>query len=403
MWNGNNENLWGYFDWARGGKTWLEWTRGRTWGSGFYFGLLPRLVDELDPSRPYTPGSPFSGSLDLHPSSDSYGTTHIWDVWNVLDYVNYRTYIPRFASEFGFQGPPTFATLSESVPEGERDADSPAMLHHQKAGDGNGKLARGLERHFALPESFDDWHFLMQLNQARAVQLGVEWFRAHTGRCMGTLYWQLNDCWPVTSWAAVDGYGRKKLLWYATRRFYADRLLSVQPHGDALFVHLINDTDNFWEMSVMVRRRAFSGEVCAEVAADVHAQPRRAVRLRLEPALTRSEHPETELLTAEADGQRACWYFARDKQLDYPKPGFEAKLDKTLDGYVLKVEAKTFVRDLCLLVDKLEPQATVDTQLLTLLPGETGTFRILTAQSLNLGACLEPHVLYSANRFGLES
>ena len=211
LWNGNNENLWGYFDWARDGKTWLEWTRGRTWGAGFYFGLLPKLVADLDASRPYTPGSPFSGSLELHPGSDSYGTTHIWDVWNVLDYVNYRTYIPRFASEFGFQGPPNFATLLESIPEGERDADSPAMLHHQKGGRRQRQAdARAGAPLYRTEKLRATGTFLTQLNQARAVQLGVEWFRAHMGRCMGTLYWQLNDCWPVTSWAAVDGLWAQK-------------------------------------------------------------------------------------------------------------------------------------------------------------------------------------------------
>ena len=277
------------------------------------------------------------------------------------------------------------------------------MLHHQKAEDGNGKLARGLERHFAEPESFDDWHFLTQLNQARAVQLGVEWFRAHMGRCMGTLYWQLNDCWPVTSWAAVDGYGRKKLLWYATKHFYADRLVSIQPHGDALYVHLVNDTDEPWETPVTAQRRAFSGEVCAETSERVHVAPRSAARVRLEPTLTRSEHPTTELLTAEADGQRACWYFARDKGLAYPQPEFNADIEKTSDGYVLTLEAQTFVRDLCLLVDKLEPGATVNTQLLTLLPGETGAFHVRGIWNLTLDACLSPAVLYSANRFGLGS
>ena len=147
---------------------------------------------------------------------------------------------------------------------------------------------------------------------------------------MGTLYWQLNDCWPVTSWAAVDGYGRKKLLWHATKTFYADRLLTIQPHGDALFVHLINDTDAPWETSVTAQRRAFSGEVCAETAERVCVQPRSAARVRLEPRLTRSEHRTTELLVAEADGdgQRTFWYFARDKQLHYPHPEFDADLEK---------------------------------------------------------------------------
>ncbi len=400
LWNGNNENLWGYFDWERDGKTWLEWAENRSWGAGFYFELFPKLMKDLDPSRPYTPGSPFSGSLELHPGSDNHGTTHIWDVWNALDYTSYRAYIPRFASEFGFQAPPTFATLSESIPEDERHAESAAILHHQKANQGNEKLRRGLARHFAPPETFDDWHFLTQLNQARALQLGVEWFRAHSGRCMGALYWQLNDCWPVTSWAAIDGYGRKKLLWYATKRFFAPRLLSIQPHGDALFVHLINDTDEVWETNVRVRRLAFSGEVCAEDTEQAFVKPRSVERFRLEPPLTRTEHPATELLTADAGGLRTFWYFARDRGLHYPKPDVKADLEKTSDGYVLNIEAQTFVRDLCLLVDKLLPHATTDIQLLTLLPGETGAFHIQTDQPLTLKACLSSTVLYSANKFG---
>ena len=400
LWNGNNENLWGYFDWERDGKTWLEWAEGRSWGAGFYFELFPELVSELDPSRPYTPGSPFSGSLELHPGSDNHGTTHMWDVWNALDYTAYRSYIPRFAAEFGFQAPPTFATLLASLPEDERHPESAAMLHHQKADRGNEKLARGLARHFASPETFDDWHFLTQLNQARALQLGVEWFRAHGGRCMGTLYWQLNDCWPATSWAAVDGYGRKKLLWYATKRFYADRLLSVQPHGNALFLHLVNDTDEVWATNVTTRRLAFSGAVCAEATVPTHLAPRAVKRVRLEPALAHTAHPTTELLTAAADGLRTFWYFARDRSLQYPRPEFEATLEKTSQGYVLNVAARTFVRDLCLLVDKLEPAAATDSQLLTLLPGETGAFRVQTDRPLTLEACLAPTVLYSANRFG---
>ncbi len=401
LWNGNNENLWGYLEWERGGKLWLEWAAGRSWGAGFYFELFPKLIKELDPTRPYTPGSPFSGSLELHPNSASHGTLHIWDVWNSADYVNYRKYIPRFASEFGFQAPPTFATLAESVPESERHAKSAAMLHHQKADRGDEKLTYGFRRHFSAPQSFDDWHFLTQLNQARALQLGVEWFRAHTGRCMGALYWQLNDCWPVTSWAAVDGYGRKKLLWYATKHFFADRLLSIQPHGDGLFVHLVNDSDEAWETTVTTQRRAFSGEVCAEHLEQVHIKPRSVERFRLEPALTHTEHPATELLTAEADGLRALWTFSRDAQLRYPRLEVDAELEGTANGYVLRLEAKTFVRDLCLLVDKLEPAATTDTQLLTLLPGERGAFEVWTDQTLSLEACLEPTILYSANRFGL--
>ena len=109
------------------------------------------------------------------------------------------------------------------------------MKLHQKHPKGDANNFRHLQEHFNLPNNFDDQHYLLQINQARALQTAVEWFRSRQPACMGTLYWQLNDCWPVTSWAAVDGYQRRKPLWYATRRFYAERMLTIQPEeGGAL-------------------------------------------------------------------------------------------------------------------------------------------------------------------------
>ncbi|MFC7484554.1 hypothetical protein ACFQX7_37285 [Luedemannella flava] len=148
--------------------------------------------------------------MDRDPLDDRYGTKHIWDVWNRRDYTGYRDYVPRFAAEFGFQAPPTFATLRRSVSDDPLAPDSAGVLHHQKADDGNGKLARGLAHHFGPAADFDEWHYLTQVNQARALTLGVEHFRSHWPVCTGTVIWQLNDCWPVTSWAAVDGDGRRK-------------------------------------------------------------------------------------------------------------------------------------------------------------------------------------------------
>ncbi len=106
LWNGNNENLWGHADWG-----WQETLGDRTWGKGFYLGLLPRVVAELDPSRPYWPGSPYSGE-GRHPNAGTHGPKHVWDVWNERDYKHYRDYEPRFAAEFGFQAPPTYAALA---------------------------------------------------------------------------------------------------------------------------------------------------------------------------------------------------------------------------------------------------------------------------------------------------
>ncbi len=110
VWNGNNENIWGYVDWG-----WRVPLAGRAWGEGYYFDLLPRIVAELDPRTPYSPGSPYSYDHFLHPNDERHGTMHIWDVWNREDYTTYRKYKPRFVSEFGFQGPPAWSTLTSVV------------------------------------------------------------------------------------------------------------------------------------------------------------------------------------------------------------------------------------------------------------------------------------------------
>ena len=237
LWNGCNENIWGFFDWG-----WEEKLKGRAWGAGYYFDLLPRVVAEVDPSRPYWPGSPYSGSMAIHPNADAYGNKHMWDTWNDVSFNFFRKYSPRFASEFGHQAPPTYSTLARAIPEDARDPMSVTMQSHQKAHGGNENLHTRLLEHFAMPEGLDNWLYLTQLVQARAMTLACEWFRTRS-QCRGALYWQLNDCWPVTSWAAIDGDGKPKPLYYATKRFFRDRLLTIQPDGAGLALWAHNDSD----------------------------------------------------------------------------------------------------------------------------------------------------------------
>ena len=397
LWNGCNENLWGYWDWSLKGKTWREWAQGRTWGAGFYFELLPGIVKELDPSRPYAPGSPYSNDPERYPNEDAHGTRHIWDVWNRVDYTVYRDYRPRFSGEFGLQGPPNYATLQAALPAAELAADSASLKQHQKAENGQDKLSSRLAEHFPEPESFDDWHYFTQLNQARAVALGVEWFRSLAPACMGALYWQINDCWPVISWAAVDGYGRKKPLWYATRKFFADKLVTIQPDGDELYLCLVNDSDEPFQDQQKVTRATFSGEVLAEQTIGYDLEPRSVQRIKLAANFTEPNDATTEFLVTDGFA-RAFWYFERDKHLEYPQPEFEVDLEPSPTGYTLTLTAKTFLRDTCVFVDKLDPSAEVSEQLVTLLPGESFTFEITTEAELRSVDLTKETALYTANR-----
>jgi beta-mannosidase len=393
LWCGGNECLWGHEDWG-----WKEPLAGRTWGLGYYSGLLPSVLASLDPTRPYVPGSPFSPSGDAHPNDPAHATVHIWDVWNDRDYTAYLEYRPRFVAEFGFQGPPTWATLTRAVAPEHLDPWSPTMLVHQKAEDGNGKLERGLAPHLPAPTGIDDWHWATSLNQARAMRLGVEHFRSLAPHCRGVVVWQLNDCWPVISWAAVDGDGRRKPLWYGLRHAYADRLLTLLPDGDDLVLGVVNDTDDALRGTVAVRRLTHDGEVLAHDEVEVDVAPRSAARHVVPSHVGAPGSAAREAVVADGLGLRAVRPCAEDVDSALDDVRLDVVADRTDDGWAVSVTSHGFVRDLALLVDRLDPDAVVDDMLVTLLPGETATFRVRSDRELSAAAFADPLVLRSANQ-----
>ncbi|WP_338702907.1 glycoside hydrolase family 2 protein [Streptomyces sp. Q6] len=395
LWNGNNENLWGFRDWD-----WEEPLAGNSWGEGYYLGLLPRVVAELDPTRHYSAGSPWSGSWDHHPNDPDHGTYHSWEVWNRRDYTEYLDNVPRFVSEFGWQAPPALATLRRALPGEELAPDSPGMLHHQKAEDGNGKLNRGVERHFALPEGdFDRWHYLTQVVQARAVATGIEHWRAHWPRCAGTVVWQINDCWPVSSWSAIDGDGRLKPLHHELRRVYADRLLTLQPGVEGPDLVLVNQAAEPWSGEVTLRLMRSDGTLAARVDHPFTVPAREVLKLPAPPQVRPPTGATKEYLVADADGLRALHLPVRDKEFAYPAPRFDIAVEtvgRDRDTVDVVVTAHTLVRDLLLQPDRLAPHATADRGLITLLPGEQTRIRVRGAQGAGANAfraalfCVEP-------------
>ncbi|MFI6875646.1 glycoside hydrolase family 2 protein [Streptomyces sp. NPDC050400] len=395
LWNGNNENLWGFRDWD-----WEEPLAGDSWGEGYYLGLLPRVVAELDPTRHYTAGSPWSGSWDHHPNDPDHGTYHSWEVWNRQDYTEYRAHVPRFVSEFGWQAPAALATLRRALPGEDLAPDSPGMLHHQKAEDGNGKLNRGVARHFVLPEGdFDRWHYLTQVVQARAVATGIEHWRANWPRCAGTIVWQINDCWPVSSWSAIDGDGRLKPLHHELRRVYADRLLTLQPGPDGPELVLCNQGSELWATDVTLRLMHTDGTLAARLSLGLDVPAREVLRLPVPPEVQPADGGTKEYLVADADDLRALHLPVRDKEFDYPAPRFDIAVEtvgRDNDTVDVVVSAHSLVRDLLLQADRLAPHASADRGLITLLPGEQTRIRVHGAAGAGANVvraalfCVEP-------------
>ncbi|MEU8221526.1 glycoside hydrolase family 2 protein [Kribbella sp. NPDC048915] len=374
VWNGNNENIWGYVEWG-----WRVPLAGKAWGAGYYLDLLPKIVAELDPRTPYSPGSPYSFDQFIHPNDDRHGTMHIWDVWNQVDYTTYRKYKPRFVSEFGFQGPPAWSTLTSVVHDEPLDPYGDQMLVHQKAFEGNLKLERGLGAHLPKWENIDDWHWITQLNQARAVAYGIEHFRSLFPLNTGAVVWQLNDNWPVVSWAAVDGHGIRKPLWYALKRVYADRLLTVQPRNDGLVVAAHNDTDETWSTEITVTRRSTGkgSEVLAQETFAIEIARRSAVVNAVPESVATAGDPAAEYLEVRgADGVTAYWYFVEDTELQLVGDAYTSAVAPTENGYDVTVTATALAKDLALFPDRLDPAARVDSSLITLSAGESHTFHI---------------------------
>ena len=396
IWNGNNENIWGYVDW-----NWRTGLAGRTWGNGYYRDMLPRLVNELDGTRPYSPGSPFSYDDYIHPNDQHHGTMHIWDVWNQRDYSAYAEYRPRFVSEFGFQGPPAWTTLTAVVHDEPLEPYGAQMLVHQKAADGNLKLENGMKGHLPVPDSVEEWHWAGQLNQAHALRFGIEHYRALTPHNTGVIVWQLNDNWPVVSWSAVDFAERRKPLWYAMKEAYSPRLATIQTRGGSTFLVLLNDTRDPFDGDFTLRRMSFDGRVLKEQTIRAAIPPRGQLDLSLPADLTAPNDPSTEVLVAEpctnSGFNRAFRNYAEPVNQILDADALEMEVEPSEDGFDVIVTATSYVRDVFLQADRVDPCARVDAGLISLLPGDSFTFHVRGATSANTEDFKAPFVLCSVN------
>ena len=224
LWCGNNELEQGLVadSWDDRAMSWADYGR-------LFDMLLPGVIKRVDPGRDYWPCSPHSphGDRTWH-RNPSCGDAHLWDVWHGRKPVEwYSTCKHRFVSEFGFQSFPAPATVDTYTIAADRNITSPIMEHHQRSGAGNENIIHYMLDWFRLPRGFRNTLWLSQILQSLVVQYAVEHWRRLMPRCMGALYWQLNDCWPVASWASIDYRGHWKALQYAARRFFAPVLLSA--------------------------------------------------------------------------------------------------------------------------------------------------------------------------------
>lgn len=228
IWCGNNE-----MEMFAAMGHWVSSPRQKSEYIRMYEYIIPSELKQHDPQTFYWPSSSSSGGGFDAPNDPNRGDVHYWEVWHgEKPFSEYRKHFFRYASEFGFQSYPAMKTVkSFTLPE-DRNAFSYVMEKHQRNAAANGKIMKYIAQTYLYPKDFESLVYASQMLQADAIRYGVEHWRRNRGRCMGAIVWQLNDCWPVISWASIDYYGRWKALHYAEKRFFAPLMISALEEGE---------------------------------------------------------------------------------------------------------------------------------------------------------------------------
>ncbi|HVH89264.1 MAG TPA: glycoside hydrolase family 2 protein, partial [Terriglobales bacterium] len=366
IWCGNNEVETGWIHWgdrqqfkaAVGQKTaekvWQDYMV-------LFNRVLPDVIVEYGQPVPYWPSSP-SANFEDEPDGQRIGDMHYWQVWHALAPIeNYKQQLPRFMTEYGFQSFPEMNTIKAFSIPADWDISSSVLLSHQKNKGGNGRIYDYLLRYFGQPKDFASFLYASQVMQAEAIKMGAEHLRRSRPRTMGSLYWQLNDCWPVASWASIDYYGRWKALQYYARRFYNDLLVSPNEENSALQIYVVSDKQQIQPGQLRVHLLDLTGKVLDEKSTDIQIKPL-ASDVYLSLPVTRllaqrrrnQVFVDTQLLVDGKLVSRNLYFFTPMKDVQLPQPEIKTNIEATGDGYRVTLQSSAIARDVYLSLADLD-------------------------------------------------
>lgn len=330
-----------------------------------FSGILPTTEARVDPEIPYWPSTP---SADYEELSDAYqsGDNHDWSVWHGgADFSEYEKHHWRFTSEYGFQSFPELKSVeSYTAPEDRTSIFTDVMKAHQKNGSGNSLIREYLHRYYGEPKDFPSFLYASQVLQAEAVKVGAEFWRRERPRSMGSLYWQLNDCWPVASWSSIDYYGRWKALQYYARRFYAPILVSPHLSDGVVSVYVVSDKtkpeDGTLDLSVM----HFDGTIVTESKQAVVVPPLSSTVVTTLPVADLKDNgarldSSTVFVSAELSiGGKVVssnvLYLVPTKQIKLPVPKIQSQLERRVDGYDLILTSPVLAKSVLIAFGNLD-------------------------------------------------
>lgn len=390
LWCGNNENSEGWHHWGWQ-MAFTEAQRKQIWRDYqiLFQDLLPTYVGNYSGGVPYWESSPKYGRGNAKSLRE--GDAHYWGVWHDEEpFEIFNKKVPRFMSEFGFQSFPDWATIETFSQPEDRFLESKVMLNHQKHPRGNALIAEYLRRDFRMPRSFEDFVYVSQLLQAEGMRIGIEAHRRNKPYCMGTLYWQLNDVWPVASWSSVDYYGRWKAMHYYVREAYRPIVALPIVEDGILKVYASADVPNdSVALALHIRTLSFAGKRLSEVTVpDLMLGPDSArllwqgtVRSLLDRHKEEDAVADIRLIGSNGEMlSRRLFYFAPPRKLLLPDTRIALRVSAVNEGYQIELESPQLAKGVRL--STAVPGRFSDNYF-DLLPGERRTVLFQTEQILD--------------------
>ncbi len=353
LWCGNNECEWIYCTENPGKKP------DDMVGSTIFREILPRAVKKHDGTRPYWRSSPFGEGF---PNSEANGNHHQWAVWSAWkDYKEYERDHARFVTEFGFQAPANLKTYEAvTIPE-DRFPQSPVMEHHNKQVEGTERLFRFQSARFTVGATFEGFVYKGQLVQAEALKYAVEHWRRRKFKTAGSIFWQLNDCWPASSWSVIDSALRPKAGWFYAKRFFAPVLVSIRRIGDGIEVWGTNDLLRPVKGALEVALLSFDGARLLEKKEEITLKMNSSHRLmnisvlELPPFDPSTHYIRARLLEEDRVHSENRLFFVEPKHLWLPNPNIQTTFRNDSGATPLTLSTDVFAKNVYLELDHSIP------------------------------------------------
>jgi len=357
LWCGNNEIDEGWKNWGwqkQYGYTQQDSTE--VWDNyrGIFGGTLLNVISKFDSLRPYILSSPRTGWG--HPESTKQGDMHYWGVWwGKEPFSAYQDKTGRFMSEYGFQGFPPMESIRRFTLPADRQLGSPVMKAHQKHPVGYETINEYLLRDYKPPKDFESYVYVSQLLQAEGIRTAIEAHRRAKPYCMGTLYWQLNDCWPVVSWSSRDYFGNEKALNYFVRKEYASLLISMLVKDGILQVYITSDSLQDCQSNLNLRLLDFKGQTFLDTTLTAYIRQNSSSAYVKFPVdkLTQGKDTKQLVFTAQlTSGKKILtqnnYYFEPVKDLLLQKPLITKTVKKIPEGYLITLTSNQLAKNVYL-------------------------------------------------------